>query len=158
MSRSPRVLFWDSLPAHSPLVLQLIPAAWRRRPHLADSYAYDGHRKKTWNVGAMRYGDQWVPGDVIGSCIDLEAGTIEFYRNGKSLGGKRWRRGVAPFSLGLLWFGFPLYSHVGCGLWAVTDALAVAWPTPRHSGVSKRSGGPRMCLFPWPQVSCQPCR
>ena len=28
----------------------------------------------------------WEVGDVIGSCIDLDNGTITFYRNGKSLG------------------------------------------------------------------------
>ena len=29
---------------------------------------------------------RWAPGDVIGCCIDLEARTVSFYRNGKSLG------------------------------------------------------------------------
>lgn len=32
------------------------------------------------------YGEAWVQGDVIGCAIDLDEGTISFYRNGHSLG------------------------------------------------------------------------
>lgn len=28
---------------------------------------------------------QWAAGDVIGCCIDLDAGSMRFYRNGKDL-------------------------------------------------------------------------
>ncbi|KAL0861492.1 hypothetical protein ABMA27_009020 [Loxostege sticticalis] len=52
----------------------------------AHSYAYDGGRVRRWNVATSPYGDAWLPGDVIGSCIDLDKGTLEYYRNGVSLG------------------------------------------------------------------------
>lgn len=44
------------------------------------SYAYDGQRKKKWNVAAQNYGETWFAGDIIGTVIDLNEGTIEFYR------------------------------------------------------------------------------
>uniref|UniRef100_A0A8D9DZA1 E3 ubiquitin-protein ligase RNF123 n=1 Tax=Cacopsylla melanoneura TaxID=428564 RepID=A0A8D9DZA1_9HEMI len=50
------------------------------------SYAYDGQRNKKWNVAAQNYGETWFAGDIIGTAIDLDAGTIEFYRNGFSMG------------------------------------------------------------------------
>jgi hypothetical protein len=38
----------------------------------ADSYAYDGARVKRWtNTRPAPYGQHWLPGDVIGVCIDL---------------------------------------------------------------------------------------
>ncbi|KAH9637425.1 hypothetical protein HF086_012038 [Spodoptera exigua] len=52
----------------------------------AHSYAYDGGRVRKWNVATSPYGQVWLPGDVIGSCIDLDRGTLEFYRNGTSMG------------------------------------------------------------------------
>eukprot|EP01118_Nematostelium_gracile_P019082 TRINITY_DN8711_c0_g1_i1.p1 TRINITY_DN8711_c0_g1~~TRINITY_DN8711_c0_g1_i1.p1 ORF type:complete len:136 (-),score=23.89 TRINITY_DN8711_c0_g1_i1:46-453(-) len=51
-----------------------------------DSFAYDGKRMKKWSVHPQAYGQTWVPGDVIGSCIDLDLGQISFYRNGVSMG------------------------------------------------------------------------
>ncbi|EGD82586.1 hypothetical protein PTSG_03239 [Salpingoeca rosetta] len=51
-----------------------------------DSYAYDGMRRRKWNVGSRKYGEHWVQGDVIGCCIDLDQGTISYYRNGRDLG------------------------------------------------------------------------
>ncbi|KAL1463499.1 hypothetical protein WDU94_015246 [Cyamophila willieti] len=50
------------------------------------SYAYDGQRNKKWNVSAQNYGETWFAGDIIGTAIDLDTGTIEFYRNGFSMG------------------------------------------------------------------------
>ncbi|KAL1450651.1 hypothetical protein WDU94_002990 [Cyamophila willieti] len=50
------------------------------------SYAYDGQRNKKWNIVAQTYGETWFAGDIIGTTIDMNAGTIEFYRNGFSLG------------------------------------------------------------------------
>ncbi|CAB3229651.1 unnamed protein product [Arctia plantaginis] len=52
----------------------------------AHSYAYDGGRVRKWNVATSPYGQAWLPGDVIGTCIDLDKGTLEFFRNGLSLG------------------------------------------------------------------------
>jgi hypothetical protein len=46
----------------------------------AHSYAYDGGRVRRWNVATSPYGQAWLPGDVIGSCIDLDKGTLEYYR------------------------------------------------------------------------------
>ena len=51
-----------------------------------DSYAYDGGRVKRWNCSPHDYGEAWRVGDVIGVCLDLDDGTITFYRNGRSLG------------------------------------------------------------------------
>lgn len=50
------------------------------------SYAYDGNRTRKWNVSTNTYGESWLSGDIIGSTIDLDKGTICFYRNGRSLG------------------------------------------------------------------------
>ncbi|RZF38962.1 hypothetical protein LSTR_LSTR003705 [Laodelphax striatellus] len=51
-----------------------------------NSYSFDGHRVRRWNVSTYPYGESWVSGDIIGSTIDLDAGSIEFYRNGHSMG------------------------------------------------------------------------
>ncbi|XP_041973069.1 E3 ubiquitin-protein ligase RNF123-like [Aricia agestis] len=52
----------------------------------AHSYSYDGCRQRKWNVATSPYGTRWAAGDVIGSCLDLDHETLEFYRNGVSLG------------------------------------------------------------------------
>jgi Kip1 ubiquitination-promoting complex protein 1 len=41
---------------------------------------------RKWNKSTAPYGETWQAGDIIGSCIDLDSGSIEFLRNGKSLG------------------------------------------------------------------------
>ncbi|KAL6993093.1 RING-type E3 ubiquitin transferase [Sarracenia purpurea var. burkii] len=51
-----------------------------------DSYAYDGKRVSKWNKEAEPYGQEWVVGDVIGCCIDLDHDEILFHRNGSPLG------------------------------------------------------------------------
>ena len=56
-----------------------------------DSYAFDGHRVRKWNVACQPYGQPWVPGDVITCCIDLNSdedggGTVSYLRNGASMG------------------------------------------------------------------------
>ena len=45
-----------------------------------DSYAYDGNRLRKWNQSTAPYGETWQNGDIIGCCIDLDEGKIEFYR------------------------------------------------------------------------------
>lgn len=44
------------------------------------SYAYDGARVKSWNMLSKDYGEEWRLGDVIGICIDLDGGTMNFFR------------------------------------------------------------------------------
>ena len=50
------------------------------------SYAYDGHRKLSWNADRKMYGKFWDCGDVVGVCIDLDKKIIEYFLNGTSLG------------------------------------------------------------------------
>lgn len=50
------------------------------------SYAFDGYRYCTWHKTSHHYGCIWDYGDVIGVCIDMDKGTIEYFINGKSLG------------------------------------------------------------------------
>jgi hypothetical protein len=38
-----------------------------------------------WHVSNAAYGEHWTAGDVIGCCIDLDAGSMRFLRNGKDL-------------------------------------------------------------------------
>uniref|UniRef100_T1IK83 RING-type E3 ubiquitin transferase n=1 Tax=Strigamia maritima TaxID=126957 RepID=T1IK83_STRMM len=52
----------------------------------SDSYAYDGNRVRKWNIATYKYGESWLTGDVIGCAIDLDKGSIHFYRNGYHLG------------------------------------------------------------------------
>lgn len=51
-----------------------------------NSYAYDGNRVRKWNVSTHKYGEPWLSGDIIGCTLDMDEGTIDFYRNGRSLG------------------------------------------------------------------------
>ncbi|XP_034235683.1 E3 ubiquitin-protein ligase RNF123-like isoform X2 [Thrips palmi] len=51
-----------------------------------DSYAFDGSRVRKWNISAEDYGEKWEEGDIIGCCIDLDEGCLEFFRNGRSMG------------------------------------------------------------------------
>ncbi|XP_015793426.1 E3 ubiquitin-protein ligase RNF123 [Tetranychus urticae] len=51
-----------------------------------DSYAFDGSRMRKWNLTTNKYGEHWHTGDVIGCTIDLDKGSIDFYRNGRHLG------------------------------------------------------------------------
>lgn len=44
------------------------------------SFAYDGNRKRKWNLVTLEYGETWQVGDVIGSTIDFDIGSIHFYR------------------------------------------------------------------------------
>ncbi|XP_076244772.1 E3 ubiquitin-protein ligase RNF123 [Calliopsis andreniformis] len=51
-----------------------------------NSYAYDGNRVRKWNVLTHKYGEPWLTGDIIGCALDMDNGTVDFYRNGKHLG------------------------------------------------------------------------
>ena len=58
----------------------------------ADSYSYynwasSGSAGNKYNNNVVTsYGDQWAAGDIIGIALDLDAGTIEFYKNNVSQG------------------------------------------------------------------------
>ncbi|KAH7985988.1 hypothetical protein HPB52_025278 [Rhipicephalus sanguineus] len=82
-----------------------------------DSYAFDGNRVRKWNVATYKYGEAWVAGDVIGCCIDLDNGTVHFYRNGRSMGeafdNVRLGPGLAYFPAVSLAFGENLVANFG---------------------------------------------
>jgi hypothetical protein len=48
------------------------------------SYTYDGN--KVNNFGASAYGATYTTNDVIGVAVDMDAGTLTFYKNGSSQG------------------------------------------------------------------------
>eukprot|EP01063_Lacrimia_lanifica_P009477 TRINITY_DN1647_c0_g1_i1.p1 TRINITY_DN1647_c0_g1~~TRINITY_DN1647_c0_g1_i1.p1 ORF type:complete len:1244 (+),score=375.77 TRINITY_DN1647_c0_g1_i1:140-3871(+) len=51
-----------------------------------NSYAFDGSRVKKWNITPETYGSPWEVGDVVGSCIDLDRGSVCWYVNGQHQG------------------------------------------------------------------------
>lgn len=51
-----------------------------------NSYALDGSKKRLWHVYTKNYGPYWRSGDVFGVCLDMDKGTIEYFRNGHALG------------------------------------------------------------------------
>ncbi|OQR95198.1 hypothetical protein THRCLA_07992, partial [Thraustotheca clavata] len=51
-----------------------------------NSWAYDGFRKKKWNVGALDYGDRWRVGDAIGVLLDTDRFEMQYFLNGRPLG------------------------------------------------------------------------
>ncbi|XP_008211688.1 E3 ubiquitin-protein ligase RNF123 isoform X2 [Nasonia vitripennis] len=68
---------------------------------IVNSYAYDGNRVRKWNVSTHKYGEPWLSGDIIGCAIDMDNGSISFYRNGKNLGVAFERITMGP---GILYF------------------------------------------------------
>lgn len=50
------------------------------------SFGLDGSKKRLWHVYTKNYGPFWRSGDIYGICVDMDNGTIEYYRNGASLG------------------------------------------------------------------------
>lgn len=52
-----------------------------------NSYAYDGSKQKAWHIESHQYGSTyWRTGDIFSICLDLDQGTLKYYRNGKCLG------------------------------------------------------------------------
>lgn len=49
-------------------------------------YSYKIAQIYLCSVSPQRYGPYWRSGDILGVCIDMDAGTIEYHRNGKALG------------------------------------------------------------------------
>jgi len=54
--------------------------------YTADSYGYYGNGQKINNNSLSAYGASYTTGDVIGIALDLDAGTLTFYKNGTSQG------------------------------------------------------------------------
>jgi hypothetical protein len=52
----------------------------------ATSYGYASNNGEKYNNGASAYGATWTANDVIGIALDLDAGTLTFYKNGTSQG------------------------------------------------------------------------
>jgi len=52
----------------------------------ATSYGYYNNGQKYNNATAGAYGASWATGDIIGIALDLDAGTLIFYKNGTSQG------------------------------------------------------------------------
>lgn len=50
------------------------------------SYGLDGSKRRLWHVYTKEFGPYWRSGDVYGVCLDMDKGTIEYYRNGNALG------------------------------------------------------------------------
>lgn len=50
------------------------------------SYGLDGSKKRLWHVYTKNYGPYWRSGDIFGVCLDMDKGTIQYYRNGVALG------------------------------------------------------------------------
>lgn len=51
-----------------------------------NSYGLDGSKKRLWHVYTKTYGPYWRSGDIFGVCLDMDKGTVEYYRNGTALG------------------------------------------------------------------------
>ncbi|XP_017466845.1 PREDICTED: E3 ubiquitin-protein ligase RNF123 [Rhagoletis zephyria] len=50
------------------------------------SYGYDGSKQQIWHISTSKYGDKWQIGDIIGISIDVDNESIEYFRNGNSMG------------------------------------------------------------------------
>ena len=50
------------------------------------SMGFDGYKQCIWNKFPKGYGIFWDCGDVIGVCIDMDKGEVEYFINGKSYG------------------------------------------------------------------------
>lgn len=50
------------------------------------SWAFDGLRRKKWNVTSEGYGRRWRVGDVVGALLDVGRKEMRFYINGEDLG------------------------------------------------------------------------
>lgn len=52
-----------------------------------NSYGLDGSKRRIWHIYTRnQYGPYWRSGDIFGVCLDMDRGSIEYYRNGVSLG------------------------------------------------------------------------
>lgn len=99
------------------------------------TWSYNSDGNKYTAGGATAYGQYYFPGDVIGVKLDMDAGTLEFTKNGVS-------QGVA-FSTGIK--GITIYAASGKSGQSVTanfGATAFAYPVPAgyNSGMYETVG------------------
>ena len=52
----------------------------------SNTFAYLGNGQKMQNESASNYGSSYTDGDIIGVAVDMDAGTIRFYKNGADQG------------------------------------------------------------------------
>jgi hypothetical protein len=48
---------------------------------MSGGYSYENNGNKVNKNTATAYGSTWTTGDVIGIALDMDAGTIVFYKN-----------------------------------------------------------------------------
>ena len=70
----------------------------------ANSYAYRGSGSKFNNDTSTSYGASYSVGDVIGVALDMDAGTLTFYKNGVSQG-LAFSSLSGEFTIGAGWYG-----------------------------------------------------
>jgi len=70
----------------------------------ANSYAYRGSGSKYNNDTSTSYGASYSVGDVIGVALDMDAGTLTFYKNGVSQG-LAFSSLSGEFTIGAGWYG-----------------------------------------------------
>ncbi|TMW63295.1 hypothetical protein Poli38472_002236 [Pythium oligandrum] len=51
-----------------------------------NSWAFDGFRRKKWNVSSYDYGEAWRSGDIVGVLLDSDRMELSYFLNGKFLG------------------------------------------------------------------------
>ncbi|KAE8746279.1 hypothetical protein FOCC_FOCC006951 [Frankliniella occidentalis] len=96
-----------------------------------DSFAFDGSRVRKWNMTAEAYGEKWEEDDIIGCCIDLDDGCVEFFRNGRSMG-VAYRN--IQMGAGIVYFPTVSLQRKE-GLIANFGATPLCYPAPGHSPI-----------------------
>ncbi|CAK9813379.1 E3 ubiquitin-protein ligase RNF123 [Anthophora plagiata] len=113
-----------------------------------NSYAYDGNRVRKWNVATHKYGEPWLAGDIIGCALDMDNGTVDFYRNGRNLG-----RAYENISMGPGFAYFPAVSIAqGGGLTANFGSTPMHYPVKEYEplqAVPKQEIAEATLLFEW---------
>ncbi|KOC64134.1 E3 ubiquitin-protein ligase RNF123 [Habropoda laboriosa] len=113
-----------------------------------NSYAYDGNNVRKWNVAAHKYGEEWFAWDIIGCALDMDNGTIDFYRNGRNLG-----RAFENISMGPGFAYFPTVSLTQTlGLTANFGSTPMCYPIEEYEPLQaapKQEIDQAMLLFEW---------
>ena len=78
-----------AMPSLSAMFFGIRPAEENSSSHIgytSGSYAYYNNGLKYTNTSGVAYGASWTSGDIISVAFDLDAGTIEFFKNNVSQG------------------------------------------------------------------------